>query len=111
MDKRIQQIRKEYDVNDSAKSLILDMMNISLINRDYPMVLKCIAELKVDMKTSRITEDFKESVITAISILEDVMGDVQALEKASDAANDAYVEIQKAIIILNGGLNAEITEL
>ena len=105
MDKRIEKIRKEYDIDDSAKSLILDMMNIALINRDYPVVLQCFTELKLDLKTMRMNDNMKESVIASLSILEGVKGDVEALEGASDDANNAYIEILNAIIILRGGLN------
>lgn len=46
----------------------------------------------------------KESIVAALNILEDVKDDVQALENASDAANNAYIEILNAIIILKGEL-------
>ncbi len=48
----------------------------------------------------------KESAVAALSILEDVKDDVQALEGASNDANNAHIEILNAIIILKGGLNA-----
>jgi len=106
MDKRIVKIREEYDIDDSAKSLILDIMNLALINREYEMVIKCFSELNLDLKTTRINEGMKECVVTALGILEDVKGDVEALEGASDNANNACIEILNAIIILKGGLNA-----